>query len=100
MVYYKETEIVRKKGLKIGYIPVMLRSQICCLANKTHAEMAQLGECPLDPGGYFIVKGTERVLLMQEQLSNNRIIVELDMNQQVQAVVRIAHLHEALEIMN
>ena len=87
VVYYKETEIVRKKGLKIGYIPVMLRSQICCLHGKTHAEMFQLGECPLDPGGYFVVKGTERVLLMQEQLSNNRIIVELDPNQMVQAVV-------------
>ena len=87
VVYYKETEIVRKKGLKIGYIPVMLRSQICCLAGKTHSEMSSLGECPLDPGGYFIVKGTERVLLMQEQLSNNRIIVELDPSQLVQAVV-------------
>jgi DNA-directed RNA polymerase III subunit RPC2 len=87
VVYYRETEIVRKKGLKIGYIPVMLRSQICCLYKKTAAEMAALSECPLDPGGYFIVKGTERVLLMQEQLSNNRIIVELDPNHMVQAVV-------------
>ena len=87
VLYYKETEIVRKKGLKIGYIPVMLRSKICCLHNKSHSEMAGLGECPLDPGGYFVVKGTERVLLMQEQLSNNRIIVELDANRLVQAVV-------------
>ena len=87
VVYYRETEIVRKKGIKIGYIPVMLRSKICCLFNKSHAEMATLGECPLDPGGYFIVKGTERVLLMQEQLSNNRIIVEMDANHLVQAVV-------------
>ena len=87
VVYYRETEIVRKKGLKIGYIPVMLRSQICCLHGKSHSEMAVMGECPLDPGGYFVVKGTERVLLMQEQLSNNRIIVELDANRLVQAVV-------------
>jgi len=87
VVYYRETEIVRKKGIKIGYIPVMLRSKICCLYGKTHSEMANLGECPLDPGGYFVVKGTERVLLMQEQLSNNRIIVELDANHLVQAVV-------------
>lgn len=87
VVYYRETEIVRKKGLKIGYIPVMLRSQVCCLHNKSAPEMAALGECPLDPGGYFIVKGTERVLLMQEQLSNNRIIVELDAHHLVQSVV-------------
>ena len=35
-------------------------------------------ECPLDPGGYFIVKGTEKVILIQEQLSKNRIIVDTD----------------------
>lgn len=37
-----------------------------------------LNECPLDPGGYFIVNGTEKVILVQEQLSKNRIIVETD----------------------
>lgn len=37
-----------------------------------------LQECPHDPGGYFIVKGSERVMMMQEQLSKNRIIIEED----------------------
>jgi len=40
--------------------------------------MAKLNECPLDPGGYFIVRGTEKVILIQEQLSKNRIIVDVD----------------------
>lgn len=35
-----------------------------------------MGECPLDPGGYFVVKGTEKVILIQEQLSKNRIIID------------------------
>ncbi len=35
-------------------------------------------ECPLDPGGYFIINGSEKVILMQEQMSKNRIIVEGD----------------------
>lgn len=38
--------------------------------------MGRLQECPLDPGGYFIVNGTEKVILVQEQLSKNRVIVE------------------------
>lgn len=32
-------------------------------------------ECPLDEGAYFIIKGVERAILIQEQLSKNRIIV-------------------------
>ena len=38
--------------------------------------MALVHECPLDPGGYFIINGTEKVILVQEQLSKNRVIVE------------------------
>lgn len=40
----------------------------------------KLKECPLDPGGYFIINGSEKVILMQEQMSKNRIIVEGDTN--------------------
>ena len=56
----------------------MLRSTKCVLNAKSPDEIARLGECPLDPGGYFIIRGTEKVILIQEQLSKNRIIVEVD----------------------
>ncbi len=56
----------------------MLRSEMCILKGKNEADMARYGECPLDPGGYFVVKGTEKVILVQEQMSKNRIIVETD----------------------
>jgi DNA-directed RNA polymerase III subunit RPC2 len=35
-----------------------------------------MNECPYDPKGYFIVEGVEKVMLIQEQLAENRIIVE------------------------
>ncbi|GMH28958.1 hypothetical protein Nepgr_030801 [Nepenthes gracilis] len=73
-----EKEIREKKDVIIGRMPVMLRSCYCVLHGKDEAELARLGECPLDPGGYFVVKGTEKVVLMQEQLSNNRIIIDVD----------------------
>ena len=57
---------------------MMLRSSNCVLTNKTPAELAKLNECPIDPGGYFITRGTEKVILIQEQLSKNRMIVEAD----------------------
>ncbi|CAN6586820.1 hypothetical protein ACFX13_014177 [Malus domestica] len=71
-------EKVERKGVTIGRMPIMLQSCCCTLLGKNEAELAKLGECPLDPGGYFIIKGNEKVLLMQEQLSKNRIIIDMD----------------------
>ncbi|KAI0527193.1 hypothetical protein KFK09_002792 [Dendrobium nobile] len=76
-----------KKGLVIGRIPIMLRSSCCVLSGKDEAELAKLGECPLDPGGYFIIKGNEKVILIQEQLSKNRIIIDTDSKGRVNASV-------------
>lgn len=54
-------KVVRKKIL-IGRMPVMLRSSRCILSKLTTEEqMAHANECPYDPGGYFIVRGTEKV---------------------------------------
>lgn len=36
------------------------------------------GECSGDPQGYFIIKGTEKVVLMQEQLCRNKVLMEPD----------------------
>ncbi|KAK1379495.1 hypothetical protein POM88_026239 [Heracleum sosnowskyi] len=65
--------IATKSDVIIGKMPIMLRS--CCC------------ECPQDRGGYFIVKGTEKVILIQEQLSNNRIIIDTDKKGCVQTSV-------------
>ena len=59
----------------------------CCLSGKSEAELARLGECPLDPGGYFVVRGTEKVVLIQEQLSKNRVIVDVDAKGDIAASV-------------
>ena len=56
----------------------MLRSSNCVLSGKSAAELARLDECAIDPGGYFVVRGVEKVILIQEQLSKNRMIVEAD----------------------
>lgn len=76
--YTRGKQIVSKRNIEIGRMPIMLRSSHCALADKTPEEMMLLKECPLDPGGYFIIRGVEKVILIQEQLSKNRIIVETD----------------------
>lgn len=76
--YTRGTQRVVRHNLPIGRMPIMLRSSNCVLTGKSPAELASLNECPIDPGGYFIANGTEKVILIQEQLSKNRIIVEAD----------------------
>jgi DNA-directed RNA polymerase III subunit RPC2 len=76
-----------KRGVTVGRMPIMLRSQKCMLYGKRGDELARMGECSLDPGGYFIVKGQEKVILIQEQLSKNRIIVDRDSKGNIRAAV-------------
>ena len=74
----------------IGRIPVMLRSAACVLQGKSDEELAKMKECAYDPGGYFVIKGVEKVILMQEQLSRNRVIIELDAKNNVSAAITSA----------
>ncbi|TVY24573.1 DNA-directed RNA polymerase III subunit [Lachnellula hyalina] len=76
--YMRGKVIIGRKNIAIGRMPIMLRSSKCRLSGKNDREMAHMNECALDPGGYFIVNGTEKVILVQEQLSKNRVIVEAD----------------------
>lgn len=76
LAYWRGVREVRRKGMVVGRLPVMLRSSRCVLSDKTENDMGRLQECPLDPGGYFVVNGTEKVILVQEQISKNRVIVE------------------------
>ncbi|PPD95028.1 hypothetical protein GOBAR_DD07978 [Gossypium barbadense] len=55
---------LEKKNVVIGRMPIMLRSCRCVLYGKDEAELARLGECPLDPGGYFIINGAEKIPIM------------------------------------
>ena len=80
-------QIRTKRGVHIGRMPIMLRSNRCVLHGASEAELIKRDECPLDPGGYFVVRGTEKVILIQEQLSKNRMLVELDGDGDVMATV-------------
>ncbi len=66
------------KEAEIGLLPIMIWSKGCNLVGLTHKEMIELGEDPQDPGGYFIVNGTERVITTLEDLAPNKILVEME----------------------
>lgn len=76
--YTRGRNIINKNGVNIGQMPIMLGSSNCWLTGKSDRDLAKVGECPYDPRGYFIIRGVEKVVLIQEQMSKNRIIVEED----------------------
>lgn len=80
-------QVRRRRDVFIGRMPIMLRSSRCVLHGASDSELVACNECPLDPGGYFVIRGTEKVILIQEQLSKNRILVETDSDRDVMASV-------------
>lgn len=59
----------------LGKIPVMLGSTLDWLTTKSEAEKVDLGEGIGENSGYFIIKGAEKIVLIQEKLRANRFFV-------------------------
>ena len=78
-------------------IPLMLRSQLCILRNKSEEELYAIGECTNDEGGYFIVKGVERLIVGQEKMVNNMIYVFESKFSATQRVLAEANIFSAGE---
>ena len=64
--YTKGNHINVQSDILIGHMPMMLGASNCWLSNLNHEDLARIKECPYDPRGYFIVKGVEKVILIQE----------------------------------
>ena len=67
IIYEKLTNI------HIGKIPIMLKSSVCVLEQYKHFSANVTGECYMDPGGYFIINGSEKTCLGQERAAENMI---------------------------
>ncbi|MEM2157951.1 MAG: DNA-directed RNA polymerase subunit B, partial [Sulfolobales archaeon] len=67
---------VSVQNVFIGDIPVMVKSVKDPLSRKSKEELIKLGEDWRDPGGYFIINGSEKVIVTQEDLAPNRVFVD------------------------
>ena len=70
-----EVEVIRHvlPQIFIGKIPVMVRSSLCVLTQYPHLTADETDECRYDPGGYFIINGSEKTVIVQERAAENKI---------------------------
>jgi DNA-directed RNA polymerase II subunit RPB2 len=61
------------KNVHIGKLPIMLKSDLCVLNQYKHLNHHETGECYMDPGGYFIINGSEKTCISQERAAENQI---------------------------
>ncbi|PRT53034.1 DNA-directed RNA polymerase II subunit RPB2 [Wickerhamiella sorbophila] len=79
----------------IGKVPIMIRSKFCMLRNLRDDDFYELNECPLDQGGYFIINGSEKVLIAQERSAAN--IVQVFKKPANSPVSHVAEIRSAIE---
>ncbi len=72
----EDNKILESRFIHVGDIPVMIKSSKCILRNCSDKKLVEKGEDKNDPGGYFIINGSERVIVGLEDLSYNKIIVD------------------------
>ena len=84
------------EGISLGKLPVMLGSSLCLLKDYP-LSLEQYGECSHDPLGYFIIHGSERTILCQEKVADNRIMVfqTKKTNSKYSYTVEMKSLHES-----
>jgi DNA-directed RNA polymerase subunit B len=75
----------------IGEVPVMTKSKLCYLATLNRDGLIENGEDPDDPGGYFIINGSERVLVSIEDLVPNKLMVTKERNGVVSKIFSTHH---------
>lgn len=79
----------------IGKLPIMLKSKYCVLKDIPEDELYGWSECPYDCGGYFIINGSEKVLIAQERSAAN--IVQVFKKPLPSPTPYIAEIRSALE---
>src|SRR3989344_7081290 len=62
--------------VEIGEIPIMVGSCLCQMSKMNAEDKIKAGEDPMDMGGDFIINGTERAIILSEEIAANRLILQ------------------------
>ncbi|MAG79086.1 DNA-directed RNA polymerase subunit B, partial [Candidatus Pacearchaeota archaeon] len=74
----RKDEQVDSEVVEIGRVPIMVKSKVCNTHNMSKEDLIKNYSDSLDTGGYFIVNGNERVMVMAEDLAENQPFIEND----------------------
>jgi DNA-directed RNA polymerase subunit B len=74
----KKDDQVDSQVVEIGRIPIMVKSKVCNTYGLSKEKLIQNYMDPRDAGGYFIINGNERVMVMAEDLAENQPFIETD----------------------
>ncbi|MDP2925873.1 MAG: DNA-directed RNA polymerase subunit B'' [Nanoarchaeota archaeon] len=72
----KQMDQMESHEVEIGKIPVIVKSECCNLSGMTKEQLIENYIDPLEPGGYFIINGNERIMVMTEDLAENQPFIE------------------------
>jgi DNA-directed RNA polymerase II subunit RPB2 len=75
--YTSETKIIKYENMPLFTIPILLGSKLCATHGANAQLLFEMGECRNDPGGYFIVNGSEKVLVSRLEQANNSVVISL-----------------------
>ena len=67
---------VETEEVQLGRIPIMVKSRTCNLEGMSEEDLIKNYIDPKDHGGYFLINGNERVMVMAEDLASNQTFVE------------------------
>lgn len=79
IVYTRNNEVAAVKefpAVRVCSIPIMLHSASCYLNGCSKDVLREMGECPYDMGGYFVVDGLEKIIIAQERTVYNRLFIK------------------------
>jgi DNA-directed RNA polymerase II subunit RPB2 len=80
----EDTMVIKNfEKVNIGSMPIMVKSKLCILNGMDPIRLTEVGECPYDQGGYFIIRGKEKVFLSQEKKINNILYINSSSDEKI-----------------